>query len=114
MAAADLSPVFGEELIQSLNQEDAEGAMGGDLTLLMAVNIIAEVLNQTKEPFEVCPVKLTPSAVAADWTASWTRYWNSISCFSSTEVQRPIILQTSPGFCQEVRGASHQWWLRPL
>lgn len=114
IAATDLSPVFGEELVQSLDQEDAEGAVGGGLTLLTVEDIKSETLNQTKEPFEVRPVKLTLSAVAADWTASWTRYWSSFSCCPSSELQRPIILQTSAGFCKEVRGAvGYQWWLRP-
>lgn len=48
--AAHLSPVFGEELIQSLDQEDAEGAVGGGLTLLMVEDIKSETLKQTKEP----------------------------------------------------------------
>lgn len=55
MAAADLGPAFGEELIQSLDQEDAEGAVGGGLTLLTVEDIKSETLNQTEEPFEVCP-----------------------------------------------------------
>lgn len=51
VAAADLGPVFGEELIQSLDQEDAEGAVGVGLTLLMAEDIESQTLNQTEQPF---------------------------------------------------------------